>query len=673
MRKAVFLLLLSCHLLAFGAPGAVPVVPSTIEIAGVKLKLTSDAREEIQKDVNALRASEKYFRIKLDRINLYFPIIERVLKEEGVPEELKYLSIQESALISDAVSSANAVGYWQFKDFTAREVGLRVDGKVDERKNIVSATRGAAKYFKRNNFYFKNWIYAVSAYQAGPAGAKKYVDKENFGSDKLTITSKTHWYVLRFIAHVIAFQDEVGAPHSEGLKLAEHTKGAGKTLGQIANQYKVDHDLVKDYNKWLSHGSVPDDKEYAVIIPIKGKLPKDLEDAGGARPLTRTIEAPEPIKYPDEIAAGITSQKAIFIKINGISAVMAGDKDNLVSLALKCGITSDQLIKYNDLRPGQQVTPGEIYYTSRKKNRSAIRFHVARHGETLWDISQKYGIKVKKLAQKNRMDDTEKVAAGRLMWLTKKRPKNTPVEYHAVQKPATAKPKPTVVKETAKPVEVKADPVKEELEKVTQVPQSKPVNEPTAQRRLHVVQPGETLWGVSKRYQVTVDNIIGWNALTTGQLATGQELLIYSDYFEEAVQIPDKEPVIETKEAVVEEKAETIPATTPPTADSHEVQPGESLWAISRKYELSVADLREWNGLTAESTINPGQKLLLKPQNTPAPSKSADFTIHVVKGGDSLYKIARDNGMTVQELMELNQMESTALSVGDELKVKKKQ
>ena len=81
-------------------------------------------------------------------------MIERVLKEENVPDDFKYLCIQESGLISDAVSSAKAVGFWQFKDFTAREVGLRVDNRIDERKNIVSATRGAAKYLKRNNFQF---------------------------------------------------------------------------------------------------------------------------------------------------------------------------------------------------------------------------------------------------------------------------------------------------------------------------------------------------------------------------------------------------------------------------------------------------------------------------------------------------------------------------------------
>src|SRR5680860_45097 len=118
-----------------------PQVPKVIQFAGMDLRLNEQARLEIQQDVDALYRSPTYFKIKLDRVNLYMPIIERVLKEQGVPEDLKYLVIQESSLISDAVSTSNAVGFWQFKKGTAEEVFLRVDNQIDERKNIVSSTK----------------------------------------------------------------------------------------------------------------------------------------------------------------------------------------------------------------------------------------------------------------------------------------------------------------------------------------------------------------------------------------------------------------------------------------------------------------------------------------------------------------------------------------------------
>src|SRR4051812_40554539 len=121
-------------------------VPHKIQFAGMTLTIRDDAREEIQKDVDMLTRSPKYFEVKAERARTYFPIIERIFAEERVPDDFKFLALQESALIADAVSTSNAVGFWQFKDFTAREVGMRVDNEVDERMNIVSATRGAAKY-----------------------------------------------------------------------------------------------------------------------------------------------------------------------------------------------------------------------------------------------------------------------------------------------------------------------------------------------------------------------------------------------------------------------------------------------------------------------------------------------------------------------------------------------
>jgi membrane-bound lytic murein transglycosylase D len=186
MRWIVLMLLLVSQSL-LGDEVKIPSVPSEMDFAGMKLKITEAARRDIQKDVDMLRKSPKYFNIKLDRVRLYFPIVERVLREEGVPDDFKFLSVQESALILDAVSTSNAVGFWQFKDFTGREVGLRIDRYVDERMNIVASTRGAAKYFKRHNFFFRNWVYTVLAHMTGRGGAQKYVDEKKFGETKMTI------------------------------------------------------------------------------------------------------------------------------------------------------------------------------------------------------------------------------------------------------------------------------------------------------------------------------------------------------------------------------------------------------------------------------------------------------------------------------------------------------
>jgi len=128
------------------------------------------------------------------------------LQEENVPDDFKYLVIQESALIPDAISSANAVGFWQFKESSGQEVGLRIDRNIDERMNVVSATRGACRYLKTNNFYYDNWLYALLAYNTGRGGAETHIDSRHFGDKKMEINKHTHWYVKKYLAHKIAFQ-----------------------------------------------------------------------------------------------------------------------------------------------------------------------------------------------------------------------------------------------------------------------------------------------------------------------------------------------------------------------------------------------------------------------------------------------------------------------------------
>jgi membrane-bound lytic murein transglycosylase D len=110
-----------------------PEVPHKMQFADLTLTIRDDARKEIQKDVDAFTKYAPSFNLKVARARTYFPVIEKIFREENVPDDFKYLVLQESALIPDAVSVSNAVGFWQFKDYTAIEMGLRVDKVVDER------------------------------------------------------------------------------------------------------------------------------------------------------------------------------------------------------------------------------------------------------------------------------------------------------------------------------------------------------------------------------------------------------------------------------------------------------------------------------------------------------------------------------------------------------------
>ena len=160
----LFPFLFLCHIYA---QDAVVQIPERIVFAGIELELNAGARALVGKTVSELTKHPKSFGTIVDRANMYFPIVERVFKEEGFPDDFKYMVLQESALRSDAVSTSNAVGFWQMKKESGQEVGLRIDGGVDDRKNIVASSKGAATYLKKNFARLNNWVYTAQSYMTG--------------------------------------------------------------------------------------------------------------------------------------------------------------------------------------------------------------------------------------------------------------------------------------------------------------------------------------------------------------------------------------------------------------------------------------------------------------------------------------------------------------------------
>ena len=594
--------LVLCTFLAEATKASLVRVPSSMKFADMQLTITDRARKEIQEEVDALTMSQKYFEIKADRARLYFPIIEQTLEENGVPGDFKYLAVQESALISDAVSSSQAVGFWQFKDFTGREVGLRIDRTVDERLNIVSSTIGAAKYFKRNNFRYKNWIYAILAHMTGQSGAMKYVDTDLIGAKKMTIDHHTHWYVRRFLAHMIAFKDVEQTPHSEGMVLDVHMKSSGKTLEQIAKIQKVDILELRKYNKWLKSGSVPTDKPYAVLIPRKGKRTNYKGQHGGDStppPIASQRTHNHRTAFPSLLQRPELSG-TIFIKINGIPSILAQDGDNLEALYKKTYVRPERLAKYNDLNPKDQLMEGQVYYLKMKRRRSRSYFHTVERNESLWDVSQKFGIRIKSLAWLNRMKFTDEMQPGRVLWLHERRPVHIPVEIKEL--PIIEPTRATTKMSDATP---KSLPERDNNESDTpavvitgDVPladQESTVNIEGGNYAIHEVAKGESLYAISKSYNISIDSLVRINKLTDTQLSVGQKIKV--------PQAQDR-PVVATQE------------TTDTQDDSkkvtiHVVQPGDTMYSISRQYGVSVNDLLRMNQKD-NFDLAIGEKLILR-------------------------------------------------------------
>ena len=173
------------------------------------VKFDKAARHRIEEEIKSMRSNKKFWEEKMDRATLFFPIVENILAKEQVPVDFKYLALQESSFKSDIVSSANAVGFWQLTSQTARELGLRVDQAVDERKNISSSTYGAAWYLKKYNPQPNNWISALHAYFQKKAGVKKIGASSHFDASEVTFNGSTDRSLLRFFAYKIAYESTV--------------------------------------------------------------------------------------------------------------------------------------------------------------------------------------------------------------------------------------------------------------------------------------------------------------------------------------------------------------------------------------------------------------------------------------------------------------------------------
>ncbi|MHB9147757.1 MAG: lytic transglycosylase domain-containing protein [Candidatus Amoebophilus sp.] len=426
------------RLLANGSAiyGQTITVPNKISFANMQLYIAAEAKEEIQKKVTSLTRSPKHYKEVFDRINLYMPLIERVLKEEGLPDDLKYLAIQESHLISDDISETNAVGFWQFKQAGALEVGTRIDRYIDERMHIVASTRAFAKYIKKHYSHFNNWLYSLLAFHLGRGGAKTFIKehKWNIGATTATIDNHAHWYIYHFIAHKLVFKDVIGKELHPELYLYECRDCQGKTIHELSQQFGVALPMIRSYNKWLKPTKIPEDATCSVLIPMTHQQYAQLDHLRVYSLLDKykinySAYWDKAQNFPCITSAKSTTKSQPTIQINGINGIVAQPNDNLTTLATKGNITLKQFLEFNDIDAKHQIEIGQAYYFKAKNSRANVHYHIVRHKETWWSIAQKYGIKLSSLLSKNRARKALPLTAGRVLWLRFMRPANIPIAY----------------------------------------------------------------------------------------------------------------------------------------------------------------------------------------------------------------------------------------------------
>ena len=256
-------------------------IPGKVSFAGEPVPLDLfDVKEALDREL----LSNTYFHSQTIRLiklaNRYFPQIEPVLRKNLIPEDFKYLALAESGL-TQAVSPAKAVGFWQLMKGTAQDYGLEVGSEVDERYHVSLSTEVACQYLIDSYQKYGNWTMTAASYNAGRRGMDRQIDrqkKENYYD--LLLNEETARYLYRVVAFKLIFED----PEAYGFTISKkdlypeipvykvEVDSAIADFADFAAEYGCNYKILKYLNPWLRDSKLSNHshKKYEILVPESG-------------------------------------------------------------------------------------------------------------------------------------------------------------------------------------------------------------------------------------------------------------------------------------------------------------------------------------------------------------------------------------------------------------------
>ncbi len=452
--------------------------------------LPVENNEKVEACIGLFTGSQRgWMERALRRSGRHVDRMKQILREEDLPEDLIYLALIESGFNPYAYSRAGAAGIWQFMPHTGRRYGLAINWWVDERRDYEKSTRAAARYLKDLYSLFDDWYLAAAAYNAGEGKLQRAIlkydstcfwDLSQYGY----LRSETKNYVPSLLA---------------ALKIAKDPEGYEFT------NLQYDPPLLYETVR------VPDATDLAVI------------------------------------ARGCGTSLSLL---------------NLLNPQLQRGCTPPDYPDYEvKIPPGTKESFLAYYEQLDPKERLTFRRHQVRKNETLSKIAQRYGVSLNSLASMNRIRNPNSIRVGRSL---------------IIPLPASHSPTEPILQTRA-----------------TSGP-ARPADQ-ASKKVVHVVKKGDTLWRISQRYGVSLSCLRTWNGLrNSSPIHPGQRIVVWR-----------KEPV--TKNLPIVAKAEPVQKCG--NEIWYTVKRGDSLWDIARTFEVTVAQISEWNGLNSRHPIRPGLRL----------------------------------------------------------------
>ena len=258
----------------------VPKIPTQMTFAGEKVPLEKwEIREQFDRELTLIYYQTGGILTILKYANRWLPVIAERLKQNGIPEDFKYLCIAESNL-QNLISRAGAVGFWQFMNYTGPGFGLEINANVDERYNTIKSTDAASQYLKQAYNKFGSWTAAAASYNCGQGGynAQATFQRTMYYYD-LNLPVETNHYMYRILSfkYILENQKKLGyIPDTSDLYKPFETRSVTVTnsianLADFAINNGTTYRMLRILNPWIRGRSLPvrTGKNYTILLPAK--------------------------------------------------------------------------------------------------------------------------------------------------------------------------------------------------------------------------------------------------------------------------------------------------------------------------------------------------------------------------------------------------------------------